>query len=91
MRSEKWVGVSRDPLLEAMGQSCDDGKGLLVEYTEVGGECALAAGGMADFNSGMPAFEGVITDDEIWKILAYIRSTWPERMRETQANRNPQH
>jgi len=39
----------------------------------------------------MPAFNETLTDDDIWDILAYIRSTWPEREREAQANRNPQH
>ncbi|WP_299962357.1 c-type cytochrome [uncultured Roseobacter sp.] len=62
---------------------------LLFEYTKLGGRGALAARGMDDFNSGMPAFDGVITDDEIWDILGYIRSTWSERVQEMQASRNP--
>lgn len=64
---------------------------LLFEYTKLGGQGALAARGIDDFNSGMPAFEGVITDDEIWDVLAYIRSTWSERVQEMQASRNPPH
>jgi len=64
---------------------------LLLEYTKLGRRGALAARGMDDFNSGMPAFEGVITDREIWDILAYIRSTWPTRVQEMQASRNPPH
>jgi len=64
---------------------------LLFEYTKLGGRGALAARGIDDFNSGMPGFENVITDDEIWDILAYIRSTWPERVQDMQARRNPPH
>ncbi len=37
------------------------------------------------YESDMPAFEDILTDDEIAKVLAYIKSTWPERQREFQA------
>jgi len=37
------------------------------------------------YESDMPAFEGVLTDREINAVLAYIKSTWPEREREYQA------
>ena len=33
----------------------------------------------------MPAYEGLLSDDEIAAILAFIKSTWPERERELQA------
>jgi mono/diheme cytochrome c family protein len=33
----------------------------------------------------MPAFAGVPSDDEIRAILAFIKSTWPERERDYQA------
>jgi mono/diheme cytochrome c family protein len=59
---------------------------LLFNYTKLGGKAALAAQGM-DFDSGMPGFSDSLTDAEIWNILGYIKSTWPERMRETQASR----
>jgi mono/diheme cytochrome c family protein len=36
----------------------------------------------------MPAFEGVLTDEEIRSVLAYIRSTWPQQIRERQARMN---
>jgi mono/diheme cytochrome c family protein len=28
------------------------------------------------YQSDMPAFEGKLTDDEIWTVLAYIKSRW---------------
>lgn len=37
-----------------------------------------------DYESDMPAFESVLTDQEIHAILAFIKSTWPEREREYQ-------
>lgn len=39
------------------------------------------------YSSDMPAFEGVLSDDEIRAVLAYIRSTWPERERDYQEAR----
>ena len=39
------------------------------------------------YESDMPAFEGVLTDEEIRAVLAYIKSTWPEREREMQEAR----
>lgn len=46
-----------------------------------GGVSAVVPG----YESDMPAFEGVLTDDEIADVLAYIKSTWPDRQREFQA------
>lgn len=34
-----------------------------------------------NYESDMPAFEGILRDEEIESILAYIKSTWPERER----------
>ncbi len=31
-----------------------------------------------NYRSRMPAYEGVLSDDDIWAVLAYIKSTWPE-------------
>lgn len=43
-----------------------------------------------DYESDMPAFAGVLRDQEIEAIVAYIKSTWPERERTYQElmNRN---
>ena len=37
------------------------------------------------YESDMPAFEGILSDDEIVAVLAFIKSTWPERERGFQA------
>ncbi|NSX53331.1 c-type cytochrome [Parasulfitobacter algicola] len=90
-RSPNDDGVLPAPPHDATGHTWHHDNALLFEYTKLGGRGALAARGMTDFNSGMPAFEGIITDDGIWDILAFIRSTWPEREQEAQASRNPPH
>ncbi|MEQ9038824.1 MAG: cytochrome c [Silicimonas sp.] len=46
-----------------------------------GGVSAVVPG----YESDMPAFEGILTDDEIADVLSYIKSTWPDRQREFQA------
>lgn len=37
------------------------------------------------YRSDMPAFEGRLSDEEIWAALAYIKSTWPEKIIAAQA------
>lgn len=37
------------------------------------------------YESDMPAYEGILSDDEIAAVLAFIKSTWPERERGFQA------
>ena len=41
-----------------------------------------------DYESDMPAFGGALSDDDIWAVLAYIKSTWPEETRKWQAEVN---
>ncbi len=36
------------------------------------------------YESDMPAFAGQLTDEEIWTVLAYIKSSWSDRIREAQ-------
>ena len=59
---------------------------LLFTYTKLGGQETLAAQGI-EFDSGMPGFGEQLSDEEIWNILSYIKSTWPERERAAQAER----
>jgi mono/diheme cytochrome c family protein len=46
------------------------------------GVAAVVGGG---YQSDMPAFAEALSDDEIGAILAYIKSAWPERARQFQA------
>lgn len=62
---------------------------MLFEYTKFGGQKTLEAVGVTDYKSGMPAYEGLLTDEEIWEILSFIRSTWPKHIQEAHATRHP--
>ena len=84
-------GILPAPPHDATGHTWHHDNALLFEYTKLGGKGALAARGITDFNSGMPAFDGVVSDEDIWDILAFIKSTWPEREQDAQASRNPPH
>jgi mono/diheme cytochrome c family protein len=39
----------------------------------------------------MPGFADSLSDADIWNVLAFIRSTWPERIQQTHTMRNPVH
>ncbi|MFY0616790.1 c-type cytochrome [Shimia sp.] len=84
-------GVLPAPPHDETGHTWHHDNQLLFEYTKLGGEAALAARGVTGFASGMPGFGETLTDQEIWDILAYIRSTWPERVQDIQAARNSPH
>ena len=47
---------------------------LLFAITKFGGQSQAPPG----FKSTMPGFEHILTDREIWAVLAYIMSHWPE-------------
>lgn len=47
------------------------------------GYTAIAPG----YETDMPVYRDLLTDDEIRAILNYIKGTWPERERESQARR----
>ena len=66
------------------GHTWHHGDGLLFAYTKFGGKAALAARGVKNVKSGMPGFGKVLSDQEIWDILAFIKSTWSDRARAMQ-------
>lgn len=41
-----------------------------------------------DYQSDMPAYAGILTDDQIRDVLAYIKSTWPPEIRARQERLN---
>ncbi len=84
-------GILPAPPHDETGHTWHHDNQLLFAYTKRGGRDALAERGITNFNSGMPGFDGLISDSDIWDILAFIRSKWPDRMQEMQAFRNPPH
>src|SRR6056297_4054276 len=87
-----WRSPGPDGLLPApphdeTGHTWHHPDGVLFDYTKLGGKAALALQGV-EFESGMPGFGDQLSDAEIWNIIAYIQSTWPERQRAIQAERS---
>ncbi len=91
-----WRTPNEDGILPApphneTGHTWHHDNQLLFDYTRLGGEAALAERGISNFKSGMPGFMGVVSDEQIWNILAYIRSTWPSEIQEIQSAKNAPH
>ena len=74
------------PPHDETGQTWHHGDDFLFDYVRRGGRPVLDDLGV-DMPSGMPGFGGVLSDAEIEAVLAFIRSTWPERIRKIQAER----
>jgi S-disulfanyl-L-cysteine oxidoreductase SoxD len=43
------------------------------------------------FKSNMAAFEKTLSDDEIWSVLSYIKSTWPDAIQQRHDTLNQQY
>ncbi|WP_353346730.1 cytochrome c [Litorivita sp. NS0012-18] len=88
---DDWRSPGEDGRLPApphdeTGHTWHHGDQVLLEYTKLGGRALMASQGM-EFDGGMPGFGDQLSDQEIWNILGYIKSTWPERVQEMQAVR----
>lgn len=68
------------PPHDSTGHTWHHADGMLFEYIKLGGAEKLRQMGVNSVVSGMPAFAELLTDDEIWSVLDYIKSTWPERI-----------
>lgn len=90
-RSPDENGILPAPPHDETGHTWHHDNEMLFDYTKLGGQLALAQRGMVNFKSGMPGFAGALRDNEIWDILAFIRSTWPERIQEMHSMRNSPH
>ncbi len=91
-----WQQTGKDgfvpaPPHDATGHTWHHDNILLFLYTKYGGKALMEARGLAGFKSAMPGFGDVLGDDGIWDILSYIRSTWPEKIKQAQASRNRPH
>ncbi len=80
-------GLLPAPPHDATGHTWHHSDRVLFSYTKLGGKAFLAQQG-AVFDSGMPGFGDMLTDRQIADILGYIRSTWPEDIRQAQAERS---
>lgn len=85
---ENWRSPGEDGRLPApphdeTGHTWHHSDQVLFDYTKLGGREVMAAQGM-EFDSGMPGFGDQLSDQEIWNILGYIKSTWPEEIQDMQ-------
>ena len=89
---ENWRSPGADGRLPApphdeTGHTWHHADSLLFDYTKLGGKALMATKGI-ELDSGMPGFSDQLSDPEIHNVLAYIKSTWPERIQKIQAERS---
>ncbi len=80
-------GILPAPPHDKTGHTWHHGDALLFGYIKLGGAGSMREMGVDNFKSGMPGFGESLTDGDIWDILAYLKSTWPEDARQYQAER----
>ncbi|MCD2185438.1 c-type cytochrome [Rhizobium sp. GN54] len=68
------------PPHDASGHTWHHPDGVLFRITKEG-PAAVVRGG---YQSDMPGFENIMSDDEIRAVLTFIKGTWPERERRYQ-------
>lgn len=86
-RSPDANGLYPAPPHDETGHTWHHGDAMLIDYISRGGQAVLDDMGVS-FTSGMPGFGSMLDDSEIEAILNYIKSTWPEDIRDLQAARS---
>jgi mono/diheme cytochrome c family protein len=69
------------PPHDASGHTWHHPDDLLFKLTKFG---VAKASNLKDYDSAMPAFEGVLTDAEIISVLSWIKAQWPAEIRKHQ-------
>jgi mono/diheme cytochrome c family protein len=72
------------PPHDASGHTWHHDDDTLINITKFGFEKYTGPG----YQTDMPKFAGVLSDDEVFAVLAYIKSTWPKEEAEHQASMN---
>lgn len=68
------------PPHDATGHTWEHSDRALFEVTKFG----FASKAGTSYQTDMRAFKDELSDEEIWAIIAYIKSTWPRRLQEKQ-------
>jgi mono/diheme cytochrome c family protein len=76
-RETKPDGKFPAPPHDASGHTWHHPQDMLFKITKEGIQAFAPPGHPSD----MPAFESKLTDEQIWAVLAFIASTWPEDIR----------
>ncbi|MCW8835571.1 MAG: cytochrome c [Rhodospirillales bacterium] len=75
-RVRKPDGSLPAPPHDETGHTWHHDDALLFDYTKRGGAAIAPAG----FKSGMPGFGEVLSDRQVWAVLSFIKSTWPDHV-----------
>ena len=84
-KSRKPDGRLPAPPHDQSGHTWHHPDDVLFQITKGGLKPPLAP---AKYESDMPAFGSVLTDDQIWAVLAYIKSRWPQDIQVRQSSFN---
>jgi mono/diheme cytochrome c family protein len=81
---EDWKAPNPDGTLKApphdvSGHTWHHPDSMLFNYTKYGGAVTLKQMGIKGLKSGMPGFKEQFSDAQIWEILDFIKSYWPEK------------
>ena len=68
------------PPHDASGHTWHHPDRVLFDVTKRGAAAVVGGGHQSD----MPPFSGVMSDEEIWSVLAFIKSTWPRDIQQKQ-------
>lgn len=71
------------PPHDASGHTWHHTDGVLLDIVKRGTAAIVGNG----YESDMPGFKELLTDEEITAIFDYIKSTWPDRIRASQESR----
>jgi mono/diheme cytochrome c family protein len=74
------------PPHDASGHTWHHPDPLLFDIVKRGGQ----ASSPVNYKNNMPGFASILSDQEIWAVLAYIKSTWPADIRAAQEQVNAQ-
>ena len=79
-RTPKADGTLPAPPHDPSGHTWHHSDDVLFKLTKFG----LSAFIGKEYPTSMPIYNEVLTDEEIWAVLAYIKSTWPMQIKEAQ-------
>ncbi len=83
-RSRKANGRLPAPPHDASGHTWHHDDVSLFNLTKFG----LSAVVGQPVQTDMPVYEGVLSDEQIWAVLAYIKSRWPGKIQQRQSDMN---
>lgn len=83
-RARKPNGRQPAPPQDETGHTWHHSDTQLFRIIKVGPAAIVGEG----YESDMPGFDGVLSDGEIWAVLAFIKSRWPALIRARQENFN---